>query len=1055
MNNLTIKDFAEFFSAINCDRAGIPFTPMHWQRELAEAACEGHWPNIDVPTGAGKTSALDVAVFALAVQADRPPEQRTAPMRTFLVVDRRTVVSEAFHKAKQIRKCLAEATEGILKTVADRLLSYTGHATGSPLEITELRGGIYRDPSWFNALNQPMLVTSTVDQVGSRLLFRGYGVSNSSRPVQATAIAHDSLIILDEAHISQPFSQTLQAVSNFQKAPWSELPQPLPLKIVEMTATPTDSHANKIEISTTELNDPSTRVGRLANMSKPVTVEVAENVKGGKAPKLLAKYLVEHAIKAAFRETDAGDIEDQPVIVIGIMCNMVATAKETMAALLKDKRISPAQTHLIVGAMRPLDRDEQTDFLRDNIATGADRSQLAETIFVVSTQCIEVGADYDFDVLITEAAPISSLVQRFGRLNRAANSDSAYGVIVMRGDRVKTDDLLEEDGKLFKYLDPIYGNATSYSWNWLLSIAEDQSVDFGINAFKSSLASANSETKDRFSLAHTKAPTLLPAHMDMLCQTSDRIWPDPDVSLWLHGPQRNDPEVQICWRADILERIFPDPGGEGIVSFVPLSKDSMVQNVSLCPPSSPECLSVPMRRVMAWLTSVCQNKKTTDDLSGDVPQLVEQQNYDPQIIPSAFRPLAWRGVEKSDVIMNITQIRPGDTLVFSPLAGGWNELGYLPEFNEFVARDEQGIQLPKRLANMDETERQVYRCNAEDWWKLVGVDLGDKAFAQSRNRPIARVQWNLFEKHDAEIIRFCVKSGDFSATKSEAVDLADRWIKDSAVSFSAIKKSEIRMDFYAYRRGFVLVGPAEKNQLPFLTNDDGSDILSNSGTGNPVGLQQHLDAVRDETVNSTAKLPLSSLANTFAHAGAVHDWGKADERFQALLIGADPMTAMWEPELYAKSGKNLTSPRERQHATQLAELPKNFRHELLSVLLAERAKPELVDVEDFELMLHLIAAHHGHSRATVPVCIDPEPPEVSLEQIGRPEIAVSAADRAEVVFHRYDSRTVERFWSMNRKYGWWGLAFLESTLRLADRRVSQLEEFGYYDQQSKKDQVLS
>ena len=45
------------------------------------------------------------------------------------------------------------------------------------------------------------------------------------------------------------------------------------------------------------------------------------------------------------------------------------------------------------------------------------------------------------------------------------------------------------------------------------------------------------------------APVMLPAHVDAWVQTSPIPAPDPDPAIFLHGPNRGAPEVQVCWRA--------------------------------------------------------------------------------------------------------------------------------------------------------------------------------------------------------------------------------------------------------------------------------------------------------------------------------------------------------------------------------------------------------------------------------------------------------------------------------------------------------------------------
>src|SRR5207302_10612153 len=130
-----------------------------------------------------------------------------APRRVFFVVDRRVIVSEAFERAGRIASQLKDARGGVLKRVADELKQLAGGK--SPLDTYELRGGAFRDENWIRTPLQPLVVASTVDQVGSRLLFRGYGIGENGWSMHAGLIANDAILFLDEAHCSKAFAKTL------------------------------------------------------------------------------------------------------------------------------------------------------------------------------------------------------------------------------------------------------------------------------------------------------------------------------------------------------------------------------------------------------------------------------------------------------------------------------------------------------------------------------------------------------------------------------------------------------------------------------------------------------------------------------------------------------------------------------------------------------------------------------------------------------------------------------------------------------------------------------
>jgi CRISPR-associated endonuclease/helicase Cas3 len=245
MSALSHQDFAAFFRGV------WGFDPFPWQADLltrlatgedarrSYAGTPGEWPAVlGLPTGSGKTAALDIALFHLALEADRG-EKRRAPVRIAFVVDRRLIVDDAYARAEQLARRLKAViadpagADAVVLKVAQALCSLAGPRQ-PPLVARRLRGGTPREDDWARTPVQPTILCSTVDQVGSRLLFRGYGVSDSMKPIHAGLLGSDCLILLDEAHLSEPFRQTLEAVHRLRGGDRERAP----FGFAVLTATP-------------------------------------------------------------------------------------------------------------------------------------------------------------------------------------------------------------------------------------------------------------------------------------------------------------------------------------------------------------------------------------------------------------------------------------------------------------------------------------------------------------------------------------------------------------------------------------------------------------------------------------------------------------------------------------------------------------------------------------------------------------------------------------------------------------------------------------------------
>lgn len=209
---LSTSDFCAFHSAVHDGKA-----PFDWQqRLLKQIVRDKAWPRVlDLPTGTGKTTCIDIALFALALDAANHNDERWCPRRIAMVVDRRIVVDQVAERGRKLLNALMTNPNDVVVEVAHRLRSLT-RAGEEPLGVFTLRGGMPKDDGWARTPDQPLVIASTVDQIGSRMLMQGYGVSQGMKPVHAGLLANDTLLLLDEVHLSEPFRQTLDQLERLR-----------------------------------------------------------------------------------------------------------------------------------------------------------------------------------------------------------------------------------------------------------------------------------------------------------------------------------------------------------------------------------------------------------------------------------------------------------------------------------------------------------------------------------------------------------------------------------------------------------------------------------------------------------------------------------------------------------------------------------------------------------------------------------------------------------------------------------------------------------------------
>jgi CRISPR-associated endonuclease/helicase Cas3 len=1014
MTELTAAQFGEFFQTVH------GYEPFAWQKRLAEQVLgnEG-WPEvIRVPTSSGKTSVLDIALFELALQARRQAEQRTAARRICFVIDRRLVVDEVTEHAHRLYQAITTGSANSTLQSVQKALASLAADPDVPLRVVRLRGAVYCDDGWAADPVTPTILISTVDQIGSRLLFRGYGVSRRSRPVQAGLLAFDTRILLDEAHLSTVFAETLDRVRQYQQwAEQSPLPKERLVSVVRMSATARASQ-RVFELTHEERKDerlkPRLEASKPAELV-PVQVDSITKDMRRKQPRKARELekqnraeLVEQLVKKA--EQFAAD---GPAI-IGIVVNRVATARQVFEQLRQKGAGRPErETLLLTGRIRPYDRDRLLRNWLPKIKAGRETNP-DHPLFVVATQTVEVGANIDFDALVTEAAPLDALRQRFGRLHRIPDKPAgrrpAQAAILIRSDQTKN-----------SVDDPIYGQAIAETWKWLNNKevlttegrgkSKRSYVNFGISSLEPKLPKNQEEMRPLLT-SQPDAPLLFPAHLDAWVQTNPMPDPDPDVGPFLHGPAKTATDVQVVWRADLDEhhpKDWPDI-------------------VRLMPPRIREALPVPLYELRAWLK---ERKEPLGDVA-DVEGVKSRPEGDRS--KKVRRLLRWRGSQEAKVV-GPDQIKPGDTVIIPANYGGADEFGWNPESNDPVP-DVAEACLAQLIASYPWTAFHRPRLRLRLHPSLLRALVKDQATQQKLE---ALLQAALAVSEEEEDARWAAVQAILSALKQQVNDP----VYDAVFDTFLHMHRRPHIDLYPRRDGMVIsasapVRLADSSQTLIEDTEyeepEGDEASLNS-ISQPILLDQHTQNVKRYAEEFIRRCGLAEdFKKALVLAAQWHDQGKRDRRFQAWLYGSElkALEALAHGRPLAKSGRDL-------HLWGRAEAlgyPRGMRHEFVSVRLLEAAQREHADKEELvDLARLLIGTHHGYGRAFAPVTTDKKCVRVSMNKGGQP-IEVCSDHR----LYRLDSGWVDLFWRLVRRYGWWGLAYLESLLITADHFASALEQ---------------
>lgn len=980
------------------------FRPLRWQQRLyADFFSKGDIPAaLDLPTGLGKTSVMAIWLIARALGDDAA--RKKLPRRLVYIVDRRAVVDQATALAEKLREALDAG--------ARALKAPLGLAIDAKLPISTLRGQHADNREWLVDPASPAVIVGTVDMIGSRLLFEGYGVSRRMRPYHAGLLGADTLVVLDEAHLVPPFAHLLRSIErgvdnaadvarHDHLGPRGDARKAIipRFALLPLSATQRNIGASKtcVPFRLTEADEDETTRRRLDAGKRLTLLELDE---GKKAAEALAEKAFELATKDENRRRvvvfcDRRDAtEDESIAAAqGVREELEKLAKGDKKA---GRERASIDLQLMVGARRVKEREDVARWLAECGFLG-EKKNLENPAILIATSAGEVGVDIDADHMVSDLVAWERMVQRLGRVNRRGEGNAEV-VAFWSSPKApnRSDSTTPAERRAI-----VAANAKAVL-ECLPASGDYDGRDASPRALQqlSETAQRDDHLKGKIAAATTPEPlrpALNRALVDAWSMTSLEAHAGrPEVAPWLRGWIDDDkPQTTVVWRRHLPVRIDEDRK-----PVVP-DKDKMGRDArayvkaingffEAAPPHQSEKLETETFRVVEWLcaraaavskrpaaehNSMAEPDADADKAESDAGEVVEYN--------------------EESLAENKTSLRPDEIVALT-----------LTPADEFA----KACSLRELAASGDKKAKEALNRDLAGKTLVVDARIGGLAGGLLDGRSSAAVQTaddgcelSLAPPRESETPEPLIKFRVSVSTPTETDAIEDQ---SSATNDNWSKPFEFTIEFDGE-------GNAKRSLIVEKWRDASTSENEKSISKRSQSLSEHQSWTETRATAIALGVGLGKdHAKVLAIAARLHDEGKARELWQRAMGKPRPSRAAVDPDWpYAKTGGRGVNLRLLQVNGE------TFRHEFASINEAEKNNA-LGDLSNElrDLALHLVAAHHGFARPVI-AAIDPDAPPSALQERAQ-EVAL-------------------RFARLQKQWGPWGLAWLEALLRAADAQASR------------------